>query len=181
MTKTEKLIAELLENSETKLGIERIQRASILPTMRSLVYEKILPRVRQIAGNVEVAWYYPGNEASPGEFNFKHEKFPQGLYYMLYCAEKKRGVQVGDEVSFLVMMYSRNGDQELSVTQQTRKLVNAVKWPEMEGPSHRWGPWTCLWAGAKYRLQDLDDADAEALAGAFKVVYGVTASLRATT
>jgi hypothetical protein len=181
MTKTGKLIAELLKDPETKLGIERIQRASTLPTMRSLVYEKILPTVRRIAGNMEVAWHYPGNEASPGEFNFKHEKMPQGLYYMLCCAEKKRDVRVGDEVSFLVMMYSHDRNPELSATRKAERLVKKVQWSDAKGPCHQWGPWACLWAGAKYRLQDLDDADAEALAGAFKVVYGVTAGLRATT
>ena len=181
MTKTEKLIAELLKNSETKLGIERIQRASTLPTMRSLVYEKVLPTVRQIAGNMEVAWHYPVNEASPGEFNFKHEKLPQGLYYMLCCAEKKRDVRVGDEVSFLVMMYSHDRNPELSATRKAERLVKKVQWPDAKGPCHQWGSWTCLWAGAKYRLQDFGDVDAEALAGAFKVVYGATEGLRATT
>ena len=179
MTKTEKLIAKLLDDPKTKLGVERIERASILPTMRSLVYEKVLPSVRQIAGNMEMAWHYPVKEASPGEFNFKHKELPQGLYYMLDCAEKESDVRVGDKVSFLVMMYSDNGHRELSVTQRTKKLVNRVQWPAAEGPCHRWGPWTCLWAGAKYQLQDFGDTDAEALAEAFKVAHSATTELRA--
>ena len=181
MTKTEKLIKGLLNDPTTRPGIERIQRASYVPTMRSLVYEMLLPKIRREIGNdIEVAWHHPKKEASPGEFNFRHEHLAQGIYYMLHCGETTRAVNVGDEISILVMAYDDHNNPDLSITRKTRHaLDHHLKLPASEGRCRPWDDWTCLCVGKTYVLKDLGNTDSEALADAYVDAYNKTGKLLA--
>jgi hypothetical protein len=170
MTKSQKLIKDLYTNPEMRRGIDQILLGQYRPTMRTLVYEKLLPAIRKNwrAESVEVVWHFPQKAVSPREFNMRGDHMPKGLYYMLYSATPgvSGSVDKGDAVQMLIMGYNNRAYPDLCMTSSVKKAVTQWQneYPEISTEDRReWGPWTGAWAGEKYTLSDLGDEDCDAL------------------
>jgi hypothetical protein len=165
------LLKKLENREETKRALDILTAFRYRPTIRSFIYERLLPRIREKFEDVEVAWHYP-DQAHPNEFNFEHADVEQltrhksyRVYYMIYSVTKEP--TWGDAVSVLLMAKrSKLG----KISAKLRTHFNSIKehLPAAEGGPHEWSPWTCLWASAEHRLGRFTDADEEDLFQLYK-------------
>lgn len=167
--KSKAQIGQLLRKLEADQASARalsILRGSSYPaTIRTLVYEQLLPRIREDFEGVEVGWHFPHNNARPNEFNFRHKDIqaaqPRGidLFYMIYSNQKEP--QRGDSVFVLLMAFSKAKNRKFSAL--TTEYLSTIRraLPPPEGELRQWGPWFCLWASAGHTLTKLDVSEAE--------------------
>jgi hypothetical protein len=155
------LLGELEENHAKAMDILWRERV-FQPTIRSFVYEKLLPKIREKYDDVEIKWHYPPKRARPNEFNFLHRDIEEKLsrksykiYYMLHS--KKENPSKGDRISVLLMAKMGNLKKSGSILQNRLSPIL----PKSEGVLWDWGPWLCLWASAEHQLGKFDKADTD--------------------
>jgi PD-(D/E)XK nuclease superfamily len=175
----DQLLKTLENDQDTARALDILRGLTHCPTIRTFVYERLLPTIREEFSDVEIEWHYPNGSARPNEFNFVHNdiktKLPKRprfqIYYMIHSANREP--TSGDSVSVLLMAYSPNG-RKFGPGLQTRFNSVREKLPQSEGGLRQWGPWMCLWASAEHRLSGFDVEDAAELAQLYKRTVDTT-------
>jgi hypothetical protein len=91
---------------------KHIRRYGNSTTIRNVMYEKVLPRLRDTLGETHISWHWPQETSRPKEFNFlsqttktiKIEERRHTIYYMLYSDSDEP--DVGDVFTVHVVMQS---------------------------------------------------------------------------
>jgi hypothetical protein len=117
--KIEQMVRKLEDNEDTSRALDILKSLKHQTTIRSFVYEQLLPRIRQAFKDVEVEWHYPNGSVRPREFNFAHsdinkalpKKARYKLLYMLYSAADRP--DAGDTVSVYLMVHSGRADKKV--------------------------------------------------------------------
>jgi PD-(D/E)XK nuclease superfamily len=175
----DQLLRELEEDRDTARALDVLRGFRHRTTIRTFVYEQLLPKIRKEFNDVEVEWHYPNSSAKPKEFNFVHgdiqTSLPKGaqfrIYYMLHSAAPEP--TSGNSISLLLMAYSTKG-RKFGVSLQTRFNSLRENLPEPEGELRQWGPWMCLWASAEHRLGEFNADEADELAQLYARIVAVT-------
>jgi hypothetical protein len=173
----DQLVKELESDPASARALEILRGLTHRPTVRSFVYERLLPEIRKECGNVEVAWHNPRNTTRPNEFNFAHDEIRAALpsnsgfeiYYMLHSKEKEPSS--GNYVSILLMAWLEKGRFHSNLKKRLELFRDTLPGSRT---GHRWADWVCLWASDEYRLNGLDSHDAEKLAELYKRTVDVT-------
>jgi len=175
------LLKKLEGDEATARALGILRGLTHRPTIRSFVYEMLLPKIRKELSDVEVEWHYPNNRVQPNEFNFVHgdivAKLPKKsqfqIYYMLHSAKPEP--TSGDSMSVLLMAYSlKEQGRKFAPSLQTRFNSIREQLPQSEGDLREWGPWMCLWASAEHRLSKFDPGEASELAQLYKRTVDTT-------
>ena len=178
--KAQTLINELMRDPNCAQGIRYIRDGSdYVPTIRNIMYEQVLPLIREKVPYVEIEWHYPKNNRRPHEFNFNHFEFnrsisrirwlPVKFYYMFYARD--RNPDIGKEIG-LFLMARREG----RLSKRAQNAIETIKknLPQSENELRQWDKWTCLWAGEEVRLINLRDNDLESLKNVYLNGYKKT-------
>jgi hypothetical protein len=148
-----------------------IRRYGTSTTVRNVMYEKVLPRLRGSLGNTQISWHYPQDTSRPREFNFLSETTKtiriggcsQQIYYMLYADSDEP--DVSDVFTVYVMIQSVGAvSAKIKTAARLYRDKLSAKLPPSRMPAREWTNWTCLWTGGHHQLVDLGDGDAESLA-----------------
>ena len=67
------LLKRLKSDVITAKALELLRDISYQPTIRNLVYEQLLSKIREEFGDVWITRHYPVNRARPHEFHFEHK------------------------------------------------------------------------------------------------------------
>jgi hypothetical protein len=176
----DELLKKLQNDPASARALDIVRGLTHRPTIRSFVYEWLLPKIREEFGDVEVDWHFPNSSTRPHEFNFVHNdiraKLPSRsrfqIFYMLHST--KREPSSGDSVSVLLMAYSPKQERKFGAALQTRFSSIREELPQSEGELRQWGPWLCLWASAEHRLNGFDADEADELAQLYKRTVDTT-------
>lgn len=163
----DRLIKNIEADPSLAPGLAVLRDVDHRPTIRTFVYELLLPAIRRRIGGIEVEWHYPPVSQRPNEFNFLHQSIKRKLpasaefevYYMLYS--RGRDPTVGD--GFMILLMARRVGTAFSKRSLVQLDSIRGKLPRSEGQTRQWGPWNCLWASSEYRLGGLTSDEAERL------------------
>ncbi len=177
MNEIKKNITKLVKQPKNRHAIELICRYAPVnkTTIRNLVYEQLVSRLNELGvRNVRIEWHFPNQSLRPKEFNFavgdlndKLFRRSGRIYYMLY-AGLTDDPDIGDEFTAHCMLWDAKYDSSKGKSATCKnfhkKLLERAKLPVSLAKNRQWGPWHCLYTGHNYRLKDLGDGDAIALA-----------------
>ena len=167
------LIAELLADPACRKAVALIQ--AYVPKLRPWITDALLPELEKtLKLPVQLKWAYPNTSENPheidldvGELNATLRRKGalsaphEGVYFMLKSGGSTRGpVSVGDSFDVLVMVFGAGVDRRRNII----SALGTLNLPPESRAHRQWGPWTCLWAGQSYALQDIGAADARAIA-----------------
>lgn len=155
-------IKKLSRDPDTAEAINLIQDVH-KPTVRSLMYERLLPQIREeLDADIELKWCYPTTHSRPNEFNFLHaevdglleQKSRVEFYYMLHSNASRP--DKGSQMSAYLMGYDTLAKKN-QLPELWKRRLDALRerLPNDEGDLKQWGPWICLWAGPTCRIGDL--------------------------
>ena len=177
MNEVKKNISKLVKLPKHRHAIELICRYSPVnkPTIRNLAYEQVPGRLNELGvRDVHIEWHFPNYSLRPREINFsvgdindKLFRRSGRIYYMLY-AGLTDDPDIGDEFTAHCMLWDTKYDSSKGKSTACKnfhnKLIKSAKLPVSLGKNRQWGPWHCLYTGHNYRLKDLGEGDAIALA-----------------